>query len=149
MTLETEPTIEITAQEIIEEEVNNDSAILELEATINKLKAALEASKQRETVLGQQVTQLQSTIAEHQATAQELNQQLHEAKQAAIHLADANSQLLEENTALKAPPSQESAIQVREKYDPMGYRKSHRIPQQLLERAAEPDDFGANTWLYD
>jgi hypothetical protein len=199
---ENESVIEVTAQEVTEQDTSDAAASptqtpeptaakrtiptkADLEIIIKELKETLEKKQDKEKYLQQQIADLQSSVSEQKASTEKLTKELQEAKKAAIHLAEANSQLIEENNSLKQEKEQEllrqekeqellkqekeqellkqekenkllqqekdnkSAIQVKEKYDPMGYRKSHRVPEHLLERQKEEDDFAANTWLYD
>lgn len=129
-----------------------------LEITIQELKQSLEESQDKAKAFQKQIVDLQSILYEKQVLTERLTKELHEAKQDALHLAEANSKLIEES---KAPiPAKEnkpaipeksnnSAIQVKEKYNPVGYKKSHQVPEYLLERQKEDDNFADNTWLYD
>ncbi|MCG6134329.1 MAG: hypothetical protein MET45_06655 [Nostoc sp. LLA-1] len=188
---ENDSVIEVTAEEVTEQETPAAAASptqtpeptaakrtiptkADLEIIIKELKETLEKKQDKEKSLQQQIADLQSSVSEQKASTEKLTKELQEAKKAAIHLAEANSQLIEENNSLKQEKEREkellqqekeknllqqekvqqekenkSAIQVKEKYDPMGYRKSHRVPEHLLERQKEEDDFAANTWLYD
>ena len=129
-----------------------------LETTVQELKQSLAESQDKEKALQKQIVDLQSILYEKQVLTERLTKELHAAKQDALHLAEANSKLIEESnstTPVKenkpAIPekSNKSAIQVKEKYNPVGYKKSHQVPEYLLERQKEDDDFAANTWLYD
>ncbi|GAX37124.1 hypothetical protein [Nodularia sp. NIES-3585] len=129
-----------------------------LESTVQELKQSLEQSQDKEKSLQKQIVDLQSVLYEKQVLIERLTKELHEAKQDALHLAEANSQLIEEskypipvkeNKPAIPAKSNNSAIQVKEKYNPVGYKKSHQVPEYLLERQKEDDDFAANTWLYD
>ncbi|WP_414549120.1 hypothetical protein [Anabaena sp. CCY 0017] len=129
-----------------------------LEITIQELKQNLEESQDKGKSLQKQIVDLQSVLYEKQVLIERLTKELHEAKQDALHLAEANSQLIEESKAptpvknnQPAIPEKESksAIQVKAKYNPVGYKKSHQVPEYLLERQKEGDNFADNTWLYD
>ncbi|WP_414526401.1 hypothetical protein [Nodularia chucula] len=129
-----------------------------LEATIQELKKSLAQSQDKEKILQQQIVDLQSALYEKQVLTEKLTTDLHAAKQDALHLAEANSKLIaESNSHISAQQQQpnitqkenKSAIQVKEKYNPVGYKKSHRVPEHLLERQKESDNFADNTWLYD
>ncbi|MEA5583061.1 hypothetical protein VB620_17140 [Nodularia harveyana UHCC-0300] len=129
-----------------------------LETTIQELKQSLTQSQDKEKSLQKQIVDLQSVLYEKQVLTERLTKELQETKQTALHLAEANSQLIAESGA-KVPdkpqspaiPDQEnkSAIQVKKKYNPVGYKKSHQVPEYLLERQKEGDNFADNTWLYD
>lgn len=129
-----------------------------LETTIQELTQNLEESQDKGKSLQKQIVDLQSILYEKQVLIERLTKELHEAKQDALHLAESNSKLIEESkapTTVKnnqpAIPEEKSksAIQVKEKYNPVGYRKSHQVPEYLLERQKEDDNFADNTWLYD
>ena len=129
-----------------------------LETTIQELNQTVKQSQDKEKSLQQQIVDLQSVLYEKQVLIERLTKELHEAKQDALHLAESNSKLIEESkapTTVKnnqpAIPEEKSksAIQVKEKYNPVGYKKSHQVPEYLLERQKEDDNFADNTWLYD
>jgi chromosome segregation ATPase len=167
--------IEVTAEEVTEEEVmttkkvsqqkSQENSVVDNTATINKLemqvaelKENLDASHDQEKNLHQQVVDLQSALYEKQVLIEKLTKELEEAKKAALNLAEVNSKLIAESQAKNeekpqkstvTKPEKASAIQVKEPYNPVGYRKSYRVPDRLVERQKPDDDFGANTWLYD
>ncbi|MDH6086588.1 hypothetical protein [Umezakia ovalisporum] len=175
ITLANEAAIEVTSEEVTEqsflatEELPSPSEKLtplqdamssqkDLETTVQELKQTLEKSQNKEKVLHQQIVDLQSALDEKQLLIERLTKELHEAKQTALHLAEANSKLLEESNSpvqvkSKNSPNpakeEKSAIKVKEKYSPVNYRKSRRIPEHLIERKREDDNFAENTWLYD
>jgi chromosome segregation ATPase len=129
-----------------------------LDTTVQELKQSLEHSQSQEKTLQKQVVDLQSALYEKQVLIEKLTKELHETKQTALHLAEANSKLIEEsNSKIPGKPNKpaipekdnKSAIQVKEKYNPVGYKKSHQVPEYLLERQKEGDNFTDNTWLYD
>lgn len=120
----------------------------DLEATITDLKTTLEKNQATEKALQKQIKDLQSALSKHQAAVESLTKELEETKQTALQLAQANSQLIEENKALQQP--QQSIVKQSKAYNPIDYRKSHRSPERLPDMPAETkDDFAANTWLYD
>ncbi|MDB9446025.1 hypothetical protein PN447_06775 [Anabaena sp. CS-542/02] len=165
--LENEAAVEVTAQEVTEQNVLATEQLLkphdaamssskDLETTVEKLKQTLEEYQNKEKTLQKQIVDLQSNLYEKQVLTERLTKELHEAKQTALQLAESNSQLIQQSKShipLKedksAIPKKESAIQVKEKYNPVGYKKSHRVPEQLLQRQKEGDNFADNTWLYD
>ncbi|AHJ31314.1 hypothetical protein PN465_05970 [Nodularia spumigena CS-584] len=129
-----------------------------LETTVQELKENLEESQDKQKAFQKQIVDLQSVLYEKQVLIERLTKELHEAKQDALHLAEANSQLIEEsksripvkeNKPVIPEKPNTSAIQVKEKYNPVGYKKSHQVPEYLLERQKEGDNFADNTWLYD
>lgn len=165
--LENEAAIEVTAQEVTEQNLLATEQLLkphdaamssskDLETTVEKLKQTLEEYQNKEKTLQKQIVDLQSNLYEKQVLTERLTKELHEAKQTALQLAESNSQLIQQSKShipLKedksAIPKKESAIQVKEKYNPVGYKKSHRVPEHLLQRQKEGDNFADNTWLYD
>lgn len=165
--LENEAAVEVTAQEVTEQNVLATEQLLkphdaamssskDLETTVEKLKQTLEEYQNKEKTLQKQIVDLQSNLYEKQVLTERLTKELHEAKQTALQLAESNSQLIQQSKShipLKqdksAIPKKESAIQVKEKYNPVGYKKSHRSPEHLPERQKQNDDFTDKTWLYD
>jgi chromosome segregation ATPase len=156
------------AQEtILQQQVNDlQSALAEQKAIAEKLTQELEETKQAaaseqkaltkkltkgETALAEQkaVTEKltqeleetkQTASAEQKAVTEKLTKELEEAKQTILQLAEANSQLIEENKKIK-PPQPSSQLT---------YRKSHRPPDLPMQKTpVSSDDFAANTWLYD
>ena len=130
----------------------------DLEIAVQKLKQTLEEYQNQEKILQQQIVDLQSVLYEKQVLTEKLTKELHEAKQTALQLAEANSQLIAESNSTvqvkqKNSPTpakeEKSAIQVKEKYNPAKYIKSRRIPEHLIERKKPDDNFAENTWLYD
>lgn len=170
-----ESAIEVTAEEVTEQEVmttkkssqqkskensvaDNTVAIKNLEIQVAELKQNLEESQEKENKLHQQIVDLQSALYEKQVVIEKLTKELHEAKKAALNLAEVNSKLIEESKARTqvkeqksavTKPEKPAAIQVKEPYNPVGYRKSYRVPERIVEREKPDDDFAANTWLYD
>ncbi|AFY45490.1 hypothetical protein [Nostoc sp. PCC 7107] len=127
----------------------NASTKADLEATIRELQTTVEKNQAAEKALQKQIKQLQLALSEQQSSVEHLTQELEETKKTALQLAEANSQLIEENKALQQPKAS-IVPQKKEHYNPMDYRKSHRSPDILPDMPAETkDDFAANTWLYD
>jgi len=140
----------------------------DLEATVKELTNNLETSHEKQAALEQEIVDLKSKlsqqkilVSEQKTLAEHLTQELDETKKTALQLAEANSKLIEEINALKqaaetksqvaAAAKQTSAIKpVKENYNPLSYRKSHRSSEKLAEKqTATNDDFAENTWLYD
>ncbi|MBD2682039.1 MULTISPECIES: hypothetical protein [Nostoc] len=138
----------------------------DLEATVKELTNNLEISHQKQAALEQEIVDLKSKlsqqktlVSEQKTLAEQLTQELDETKKTALQLAEANSQLIEEINTLKqaaetksqVAAKQTSAIKpVKETYNPLSYRKSHRSSEKLAEKqTATNDDFAENTWLYD
>lgn len=165
---EGEPAIEVNAQAVVEEEATTPDETsqqpleiptnkrtnptkADLEAIIKELKASLETSQQNEKALQQQIADLQSALTEQQASVERVTKELDDAKKTVLQLAEANSQLIEENKSLKEKPQPPvHKPQEQPSYKPVTYRKSHRITENLPTQPNEsPEDFSANTWLYD
>ncbi|AUT00992.1 hypothetical protein CLI64_11590 [Nostoc sp. CENA543] len=162
-----EPTIEVSAQAVEEDTKPTAEASAtkrsnptkaDLEVTIKELQADLAASQQNEKTLQQEIANLQSALAEQKATVERVTKELHETKQTALQLAEANSQLIEENKSVKQ--EQEAQLQKQQEkekakqpkpHQPVLYRKSHRTPEQypVVQTNESKDDFSSNTWLYD
>ncbi|MEH2070550.1 MAG: hypothetical protein V7K47_20715 [Nostoc sp.] len=138
----------------------------DLEVTIKELTSNLEKSHKKEAALEQEIADLklnlsrQKTLASEQKTlAEQLTKELNETKKTALQLAEANSQLIEEINALKQPAKTTSQIvakptsairPVKESYNPLTYKKSHRSSEKLAEQQTTiNDDFADKTWLYD
>jgi chromosome segregation ATPase len=138
----------------------------DLEATVNELTSNLEKSHQKEAALEQEIVDLKSKlsqqktlVSEQKILAEQLTKELDETKKTALQLAEANSKLIEEINAFKQAAEtksqvvakQTSAIKpVKENYNPLNYKKSHRSSEKLAERQTSiNDDFAENTWLYD
>jgi len=159
-----EGAIEVPAVEVAEQTAaTNEEAVTEtsakrntptkadLEATIQDLKTTLEKNQATEKALQKQIKELQSALSEQQTSVERLTKELDETKKTALHLAEANSKLIEENKALQQPKASIVKQQPKESYKPVvDYRKSHRSPDILPNMPAETkDDFASNTWLYD
>jgi chromosome segregation ATPase len=133
----------------------------DLEATIKDLQTTLEQNQATEKALQKQIKNLQSTLSAEQASLERVTKELEETKKTALHLAEANSKLIEENKALQQPKASIVKQQPKEAYKPVvDYRKSHRSPDDYRKSHRSPDilpnmpeetkdDFAANTWLYD
>lgn len=102
------PVVEQTS-ETDEESVTETSAKrhtptkADLEATIKDLETALDKNQATEKALQKQIKNLQSNLSAEQASLERLTKELDEAKKTALHLAEANSKLIEENKALQQP----------------------------------------------
>ncbi|PAX59576.1 hypothetical protein [Brunnivagina elsteri] len=180
-------TTEAESTEIIEDieknEGKNNSKLnhptkLDLEATIKQLNESLGKTRQNEINLLEEIDTLKSTLSEQQFKSNGLAKELQEAKKAAIHLADANSQLNAEISILKQEKiqSEQEKIQFEEEqkqlvlvkqanqiipketYKPIvvnNYKKSHHAidrrpiePSRLRETQEEKED-SSPMWLLD
>ncbi|MBD2415827.1 hypothetical protein FACHB389_27330 [Nostoc calcicola FACHB-389] len=138
----------------------------DLEVTIKDLTNNLEKSHQKEASLEQEITDLksklsrQTTLASEQKTiAQQLTKELDETKKTALQLAEANSLLIEEINALKQTAEDKSKLVVKETsaikpikehYNPLNYKKSHRSSEKLAQHQPdESDDSSNQMWLLD
>jgi DNA repair exonuclease SbcCD ATPase subunit len=172
-----EPVIEVSAQAIVEpdavsvaEEITiptSEAAMgrrshptkADLEVKLKQLQLNLEQAKETEKNLQQTISNLQATLAEQETVVERLKKELYDAKKAALQLAQENSKLIEENNSVKTTKQEpENPKPVPAKapapYNPLSYRKSYRPvdrqPQPQPKPSSEtPDDFAANTWLYD
>ncbi len=79
----------------------NQATKVDLEATIKQLNESLGKARQNEINLQEEIGTLKSTLSEQKVKSNNLAKELQEAKAAAIHLADANSQLNTEISILK------------------------------------------------
>ena len=151
--LQGEPVIEISAEAVLETQVQTDNNQLELEANIKELQEAISTLKQKESTLINQISDLQTAFSEKEALVERLTNELYETKQTALQLADSNSQLLEEIKVLNQP-SQQPHLQLSQQASQISksiqYKKSHRSIERLQEKPnQDSEDFSKNTWLYD
>jgi hypothetical protein len=175
---EDESTIEVKAEKVVEENTSaadisstetpeststrrTNPTKADLEVIIKELKETLEQSQKKEKTFQKKIADLQAALSEQQVSAERLTKELHETKKTALQLAEANSKLIEEhkvakqeqeikNKALVKEQEKSSSIQVKEKYNPLGYKKSHLAAEKMPQQPADTnDDFADNTWLYD
>ena len=151
--LQGEPVIEISAEAVLETQVQTDNNQLELEANIKELQEAISTLKQKESTLIKQISDLQTAFSEKEALVERLTNELYETKQTALQLADSNSQLLEEIKVLNQPsqqPHSQLSQQASQISKSIQYKKSHRSIERLQEKPNQDSaDFSQNTWLYD
>jgi chromosome segregation ATPase len=151
--LQGEPVIEISAEAVLETQVQTDNNQLELEANIKELQEAISTLKQKESTLIKQISDLQTAFSEKEALVERLTNELYETKQTALQLADSNSQLLEEIKVLNQPsqqPHSQLSQQASQISKSIQYKKSHRSIERLQEKPnQDSEDFSKNTWLYD
>ncbi|MEH2164703.1 MAG: hypothetical protein V7K38_27525 [Nostoc sp.] len=185
---EGESAIEVTAEAIAEEEASSDEESsaqtldptstkrtsptkADLEATVKELTTNLEKSHKKETSLELEIADLQSKLSkqqtlasEHKLLAQQVTKEFEETKKTALQLAEANSQLIEENNALKQTAEDNSkklvvkettAIKpVKDHYNPLNYKKSHRSSETLAQNQPQnqPNEYPDSSnemWLLD
>ncbi len=146
---EGESAIEVAAEVIIEhaessEELSTDTHTsptkADLEAMIQELQERDEQSRQREKQLQQKNSDLQSALSqeksifyEQKALVERLTKELDDAKKAALQLALANSQLIEENNVLK---KQKESIVVKQEKEIIP-ASSYRKPYQSSEKTPQ------------
>ncbi|MBO1059323.1 MAG: hypothetical protein HEQ27_23590 [Dolichospermum sp. JUN01] len=158
--LQGEPVIEVSAEAVLETQVQTDNTPplpnnnqLELEASIKELQQTVSTLKQKESTLIKQMSDLQIVVSEQEALAERLTKELYETKQTALQLADSNSQLLEEIKVLNQPsqqPHSQLSQQASQISKSIQYKKSHRSIERLQEKPnQDSEDFSKNTWLYD
>ena len=92
--LQNEPVIEVSAEAVLETQVQTDNNQLELEASIKELQEAISTLQQKESTLIKQISDLQIAFWEKEALVERLTKELYETKQTALQLADSNAQLL-------------------------------------------------------
>lgn len=126
---------------------------IELEATVEELRKKLAESQKKEASFQQQISSFKAALFEQESSVERLEKELDETKKTALHLAEANSQLIEEINGLKQVKEPVTALVkevVKEPYNPLSYRKSHRSSERLQERpTGSNENFADNTWLYD
>jgi len=150
---EGESAIEVAAEVIIEhaessEELSTDrpeqtpathtsSTKADLEPMIQELQERDEQSRQREKQLQQQNSDLQSALSqeksifyEQKALVERLTKELDDAKKAALQLAVANSQLIEENNVLKKQKESIVVKQEKEIIPASSYGKSYQSSEK-------------------
>ncbi|MDZ7996227.1 MAG: hypothetical protein RM022_011925 [Nostoc sp. EfeVER01] len=192
---EGESAIEVTAEKVVEEQAASDEESLgqplepastkrtsptkaDLEATVKELTSNLETSHKKEASLGQEITDLQSKlskqktfVSEQKSLLEQLTKELDETKKAALQLAEANSQLIEEINVFKKEAEQKAVQKVEEKsklvvketsaikpvkdhYNPLNYKKSHRSSETLAQNQPQnqPNEYPDSSnemWLLD
>jgi hypothetical protein len=140
----------------------------DLEITVKELQETLQEADQKQKTLQQKIVDLQSTLFEQKTLAERLIKELDETKKTALHLAEANSQLIEENNLLKKEKENNllkqekendilkqekqnhSLVKAKEIYNPINYKKSHRSSEKLAQN--QPDEYAndsAPMWLLD
>ncbi|MEB3180314.1 MAG: hypothetical protein VKL59_14950 [Nostocaceae cyanobacterium] len=128
----------------------------ELEVTLQQLQAKLEQAKEIEKNLQEKIADLQAHLAEQEALVERLKKELYDAKKAALQLAEENSKLIAEKNTTK-PEKETKPPETTPKptvYKPVPYKKNYpRVERQVHPqppvKPESPDDFAANTWLYD
>lgn len=124
-------------------------------SVVKELKQTIEKAQQKEASLQEQITDLQLDVAKHKKVAAKLKTELDDAKQAAIQLAEANSQLTETISALQQQKANiQSSQQEKEKTQLSksikSYRKSYDLPErQPIKKSEEPVDNPSPMWLLD
>ncbi|MEH2364130.1 hypothetical protein [Nostoc sp.] len=144
----------------------------DLETTIKELTINLEESQKNEASLGQEIADLQSKLSRQKTLASEqkllveqVAKELEETKKTALQLAEANSQLIEEINALKQTAEDKSKLAVavketsaikpvKEHYNPLNYKKSHRSSETLAQSQPQnqPNEYPESSnemWLLD
>jgi chromosome segregation ATPase len=124
-------------RENIEEKNNSKPTHLtqvDLESTVKELNESLRKAHENEINLQQEIDKLKSTLSEQEAKSNNLAKELQEAKTAAIHLADANSQLNAEISVLKQEKlqSEQEKVQFEDEQKQLALitQTREKIPQQ-------------------
>ena len=144
----------------------------DLEVTVKELTSNLETSHKKEASLGQEITDLQSKlskqktfVSEQKSLLEQLTKELDDTKKTALQLAEANSLLIEEINALKQTAEDKSKLAVavketsaikpvKEHYNPLNYKKSHRSSETLAQNQPQnqPNEYPDSSnemWLLD
>ncbi|MHC5854032.1 hypothetical protein [Nostoc sp.] len=144
----------------------------DLEATVKELTSNLETSHKNEASLRQEITDLQSKlskqktfVSEQKSLLEQLTKELDDTKKTALQLAEANSLLIEEINALKQTAEDKSKLAVavketsaikpvKEHYNPLNYKKSHRSSETLAQNQPQnqPNEYPDSSnemWLLD
>lgn len=160
-----EPFIEVSAT-AVSPSTSSDSPTKDresqLEATVKQLREALEKAQQKEIALLEEINDLKSSLSGQKELVERFQKELNEAKQAATHLALANSKLTEQLTEQLNPPKQQSvnlSKQVSVNPNPptqkkesiqltKSHRKSYSTPIILPENKQDADT-NTQMWLLD
>jgi hypothetical protein len=159
---EGESAMEVTAEAIVEhaelsEELSTATVeqtpathttqtLADLEAMVKELQESLEQSRHREKKLQQQnsdlhsaLSQEKSLLSEQKVLVERLTKELYDAKKAALQLAEANSQLIEESNVIKK--EKESIVLKQEKQiiPASSYKKSYQSSQKAPQHQPEPN----------
>jgi hypothetical protein len=163
-----ESTIEVTATSADDNalEVETNGVLGEVQETIVDLKATLKEAQKKEAALQEKNDELEATVKEAQkkeAALQERNldlesnlerltKELHQAKQDAIHLAQTNTQLMEESRVYKEPTQKEAPKQIAT-YRKSSYALSRKLaptqPHNQTEDSDEENNSSNQMWLLD
>jgi chromosome segregation ATPase len=145
--------LQTSLEETRQNEVNvrqqlNDlqSALSEKNTVIKQLQASVAETQQNQKNLQSQISDLQSALSEKDKLVERLTKELDEAKQAAVQLAQANSQLTEEINNLHNSKKEKAIPKA------LTYRKSYRAPtpEKLPPQTpTEPADNSNQMWLLD
>ncbi|MBW4633642.1 MAG: hypothetical protein KME30_17625 [Iphinoe sp. HA4291-MV1] len=136
-------------KEILEKKETLEKAQQKEVYLVEELKETLAKAQQKEVYLQQEVTDLQSALSEQQKLAARLKTELDDAKQAAIQLAEANSQLTETistiSTLQQPKEKQKGNIQPQK-----SYKKSYRLPDKMpVSKPEESVETSSPMWLLD
>jgi chromosome segregation ATPase len=139
-----------------QEVVGLQSSISEQKALTERLTKDLHEAKKTALQLAEANSQLVeeiNSLKQEKASFTEANSQLVEEinslKQEKASFTEANSQLVEEINSLK-PPEKETSKLVKEPYNPVNYRKSHRSSIKLAQtQPDEYEDTSSQMWLLD
>jgi chromosome segregation ATPase len=117
----------------------------DLEATVKELKATLKQTQKKETALQEKNLDLESSL-------EKLTKELHQAKQDAVHLAQTNTQLMEESRVYKEPAPKEAPKQITT-YRKSSYALSRKLaptqPHNQTEDSDEENNSSNQMWLLD
>jgi hypothetical protein len=123
------PTLENKVSETTQKAVNSELElkVKDLEAklvqaqkhqeSVQDLQKNLEKHQEEEASQKQQIIDLQGSLFEQKTLAERLGKELYEAKKAALHLAEANSKLMEEVNTMKQLKGQEQKRQIEQEQE--------------------------------
>ncbi len=125
------------------------------EETFDSLKEALDESHRKEGALQQQISDLHSDLEHERKSVHKLEKQLEQidqlkkeldqAKKAAVQLAAANEKLIEEVKNLK---KQNEDVKPKEKMTLNHMPEKHHMPERPIQKETEtPVDFATKSWL--
>jgi chromosome segregation ATPase len=140
-----------------------------LQKESNSLQKENNSLQKENNTLQKQNTDLQASLSEQKSLAEKLKKELHDTKKDALHLAEANSKLVEQMNAFKREEQEEQEKQetqqklekqqkeIVHKPSSLNYKKSHRTVERLATSQPhiqeEKEEFGADTssqmWLLD
>ncbi|WP_017316527.1 hypothetical protein [Mastigocladopsis repens] len=167
---ELEATVKELKEALEKAQQKETSLVKDLKETIEKaqqqetslvkdLKETIEKAQQKEASFQQEVADLQSDLSKQKKLAAKLKTELDDAKQAAVHLAGANSKLTETITTLQQEKEKTQSSQQKKEDNQsspksikssISNRKSYHLPErQPVNKPEESVDNSSPMWLLD